>query len=108
MIQPLEFGPIGREGPASVGGNPGDYPLEWHVQPDGDAVLIDDGAIMRIGEGPAARRHDDMRRPYLIQQHRALRGAEVRLAAPRENIRDRHVLTLLDLLVDVEAAPVET
>ena len=44
---------------------------------------------------------------YLLQQDRALRGAEVWLAMLRKNIGDRLMLAPLDELIDVDRLPAE-
>jgi len=107
MKELFERRAVRRQRTAPVGRHPLDDALERHVQPHRRAVGVDRRAILRIDERPAAGRDDRVARVQLILEHGALDRPEVRLAAPREDVRDRHMLARFDHFVDVRRAPVE-
>jgi hypothetical protein len=105
--QALEVGAIGRERAAAVLGYTRNNQLERHIEPHRSAVGLDDGAILRIHERPAAGRDDGMAQRHLVREYGPFYTAEVRLAVPLKNLSDGEMLALLDLFVDIDEAPVE-
>src|SRR6185436_10378903 len=76
-VEPFEFRPVRGERPPAIGRHAGYQAVERYIQPDRDAISVDEGSVLRIDEGAAARRHDRVARSNLIDEHRALDGPEV-------------------------------
>src|SRR5437879_1093021 len=77
MEQALERRAIGGQRAPTVGRQTRDHAIEGNIEPHRDAIAVHRGAVLRIDERAAACRHDKVPRAYLLQQYRALGGAEV-------------------------------
>ncbi len=108
MKQPFEVGAVGREWTAAVLRYTRDHAFERHIEPHGCAVGLHDRAILRIHKGAAAGRDHAVAQRNVFGEHGAFDVAEVRLAVAMEDFRDGEMLALLDLLVDIDEAPVQT
>jgi hypothetical protein len=78
---------------------------ERHVDPHRDAVGVDERAVLRIRERSAAGGDDEVAHRLQELQDLAFDGAEVRLAALREDVGDRPALARFDQIVDVLGPP---
>lgn len=107
LIQALKFCAIGRQRSSAIGRDSGDQPFNRHIEPDREAVTVDDGAIFGVDEGAAAGRNDEVTMGELIEKDRSLGSSEIWFAVARKNGRDGLVLSLFDHVVDVNGPPVE-
>ena len=98
---------VGGQRPPAVGREPREQLLERHVEPDGQAVHVDGGAVVRIHERAAAGGHDHVPQRQQQPQDFTFDAAEVRFSLAREDVRDRPPLASLDQFVDVLGPPAE-
>jgi hypothetical protein len=90
-----------RSGPAAIQRNARNQIDERHIDPDGTPSRCDQRAIVRVHEGAAAGRDDDVAERLQQTQDVALDRTKVRLALLREDFGDGAALALFDELVDV-------
>src|SRR6185312_412162 len=88
------------------------HSLEGTIEPDGDAVLLNELAIRCVEKRAAAQRHyrraSTLDRADMLAQHLRLDAAKFRLAASFKKLRDRNLLGGFDLMIEVEKTPAQT
>jgi len=81
--------------------------IERRIEPDGEAIPVDESAVVGIDEGAPAGRDDDVTQWQQIHEDRALHGTEIRLTIARKNGRDGAALSGFDALVDIFHTPIQ-
>ncbi len=102
--QPLKHPPrvlARQQGPGVLSPDPANQDVQVRLQPDGDGVLLHQGAGLGVHEGAAACGQHVRRLLQQAADHPPLARAELRLAALGEDLRDGPPRRQLDLLVRV-------
>ena len=107
LVEMLEARAVRGQRPPSVRGHTIDQRRKRHVEPDGQAVAIDERTVLGIGKRAATSGDDRVPQRQQVEQHLPFDVAEVRFALPREDAGDSAALARLDAFVDVFDAPVE-